>query len=380
MTIVMMALIIYLVYVSYCKIVCLLFRGKQHNRFFGTFLSTLVPVIGSFPVVVMATKYEKTVQSLSSRMNEEILRYCIVALQMIAVFMLFAPFLYSDNGYTNGINLIFGNEIYGSDILKPSVYMIYLVVAPFIVAVLNIADRKYNIRNVISYWISLFICLSMLGFFIVLSSEGISTTILFWLHCAVNVTSMLLSIFSVIVVRNKQLLIIEQEEKSEYIQLQKERNKRTNEPEADSDTYKCAKCGNSVKKGEICDCIASHKTLSSVMKQAYGEEESSNLCIHCKRTLADGEVCNCIGNGFGITVKSQPYNGRKCKYCGQQIVGESLCVCEKILKNSQPSDEPVKIITEPEPDVESIMKDTADELNELEKKINQKFSDIKSHF
>jgi len=378
MAIIMFVFAIYLIYVSYFKVVCLLFRGKQHNRFFGTFLNTVVPVVGSLPVVLMASKYERRTFSPASKMNEDILRYCTIALQMISVFMLFLPFLHSEGTYTDGVNLIYGQSIAGNDVLRPSSFMIYLVIAPFVGAVLNIADRRYNFRNVLSYWISLILCLSMLALFIVVGTDGITTTLVFWIYCFVNVTIMLLSIFSLVVVRNRQLLAIEQEEKAEYIKMQKEKNKGSADEIDAENTYRCAKCGNLVKKGMVCECITSHKNLDNVMKQSVSESASSRFCVYCKKILGEDEVCDCQGDGFAISVKQQDYVGRKCKYCGQQLVGESICVCEKIMKNSEPVDDAELPVSTPVAATDYSSEGISDEMAELEKKINQRFSEIKN--
>ena len=88
-----------------------------------------------------------------------------------------------------------------------------------------------------------------------------------------------------------------------------------------------------------------------------------------------------MGEGFGITVKPEQFEGRKCRYCGQILVGDSTCVCEKIMKNSKPADEHAGS-AEPRAYFEqSVHLETthiSDEMAELEKKIEAKFSEVKS--
>ena len=140
-----------------------------------------------------------------------------------------------------------------------------------------------------------------------------------------------------------------------------------------------------VKKGNLCTCIPKKSELIKIPDNQNGvkkENENNKIlpasfCLYCKKTLSVGETCTCQGEGFGITIKSEPNTNRKCMYCGQVLVGESSCVCEKIMKNSAPAtedNEPKKYF---ESQIEKGNSFVADELAELEKIINSKFDIVK---
>ena len=61
-------------------------------------------------------------------------------------------------------------------------------------------------------------------------------------------------------------------------------------------------------------------------------------------------------------------------YCGQVLVGESTCVCEKIMKRSAPAEVESKKYFESQ--VEKGNSFVADELADLEKKINSRFEHV----
>ncbi len=371
----------FLIYVSYFKIVGLLFRGRQYNRFFATLISTVLPVIGSVPAFIMASKYERRVGGIATRMNDYVLRCSIIALQLISVFLLFCPLFESDSMTASLINMIFGLNMGDITIFKSAYFLLYIVIAPFVAAVINALDVKFNIRNVLSYVVALISCLTVFAIAVFADTDGeFEATFVLWLYCLAQVTIMLLSVFSLIKVRNRFLLCLEKEESQEEVVSSEAPAEPKNVTPA-SGTYKCAKCGSFVPKGTICPCREETKvTLDKLMAQ-QNEKETSDFCVYCKRALAPGEACNCVGEGFGITVKPEQFEGRKCRYCGQILVGDSTCVCEKIMKNSKPADEHAGS-AEPRAYFEqSVHLETthiSDEMAELEKKIEAKFSEVKS--
>lgn len=373
----MIIFLAFLFYVSYCKIIYLLFRGKQHNRFFATFINIAVPVIGSVPAYIMATKYEKRVGGFISKMNEDIVRYAIIALQVASVFLLFFPFFNSGGIYASGINLIFGHEIAGSDVMRPTKYMIYLIAAPYFAAYVNAVDINHNIRNVVTYTVSLFICVSLCAIVLVMGTDDIVPMPLVWIYCIIQVVIMLLSTNSLVCVRNAKLLNIEKEEQAEYIKSKKKENEKLVEKQPENDFYRCAKCGNFVKKGTVCNCRnEQNKTLNTIMVDT-NKEKSNEYCVYCRKPLKKGEKCDCTD--FGITIKPKSLNGRKCPYCGQMLVGDSICVCEKIMKNSKPvpgntSSPVVKTYTETK---EENSAHFTDEMAQLQKIIDSKLSSVK---
>ncbi|MBQ4528931.1 MAG: hypothetical protein II998_12765 [Clostridia bacterium] len=383
MTVFMIAFLAYLMYVSYCKVVCLCFRGKQHNRFFATLINTVIPFFGSIPAFIMASKYERRVNSVTSRVNDDIFRYVIIALQMSSVFLLFLPFYKQDGIYADGVNLIFGLSVGGETIFESVGVLIFLIILPFISAIVNSIDLKYNIRNVLSYASALICCITVFAVSVFLNMfSDFSVEISMWMYCVVNVTIMLLSFFSLVNVRNKFLLNLEEEEKEELITIQKSKAKQFKEEVIPEDSYKCAKCGNYVVKGTICSCRKNSPATLNTLMVAQNKKETSDFCVYCRRPLEVGEVCNCAGDGFGITVKPEQFNGRKCRYCGQVLIGDSLCVCEKIMKKSSPLSSDKEDKTELYSPMRGDMakRHISDEMAELEEKINSKFTRIKSTF
>lgn len=377
----MVIFIAFLIYVSYFKIVGLLFRGRQHNRFFAALLSTALPVIGSVPAFIMASKYERRVGGLAPRMNDYILRCIIIALQLISVFLMFCPFFKSDGIYATGINLIFGLNVTDITIFNSAYFLMYLIIAPFVAAVVGAVDVKFNIRNVFSYICALVCCLTVSALAVFADVDGgfIPTPIL-WIYCIVQVGIMLMCIFSLIKVRNSFLLNLESIEAGEKAAASPNVSKTPVSPVA-AGTYKCAKCGRFVVKGTICSCREENRVTLDKLMAEQNEKETSDFCVYCKHPLKPGEACTCVGEGFGITVKPEQFEGRKCKYCGQILVGDSTCVCEKIMKNSKPASDKAGS-AEPrayfEQSVHLETTHVSDEMAELEKKIEQKFSQVKS--
>lgn len=373
----------YLIYVSYAKIVFLLFRGKQYNRIFATIMSSCIPVVASFPALVMASKYEKKVGGIAPKMNDYILRYSIIFLQMVSVFLLFAPFFRIGDTYATGINLIYGLTVNGTVYFKPATFMVYLIVFPFVSSVVCVLDTKYNIRNIVSYTQALLCALTLFAIALFSDSyEGFSVCITLWVYCFLNVTIMLLSIFSLIKVRNCFLSKLETDEETTDTHATENDtpividDKLTSKVGILGNTYICSKCGQEVQKGTLCSC-RNIKTLDKVMVEK-NSKSTSDFCVYCRRPLSDGEKCNCIGDGFGISVKPEQFNGRKCKYCGQILVGDSVCVCEKIMSKSSPDTNVIVDKTDEylKQAVEVSNDHISDELKNLEKKINEKFSSI----
>lgn len=381
----MIVFLAFLIYVSYFKIVCLLFRGKQYNRFFATFLSTVIPVVGSVPAFIMASKYERRVGGMAARMNDTILRYLIIAVQLVSVVLLFCPFFKSDGIHASGINLVFGLNVNDVSVFKPAYFLMYLIITPFISAALNAIYVKYNIRNVVSYICSLISCLTVFAFAVFADSDaGLNATFVLWLYCIAQVVVMLLSFFSLVKVRNEFLLKLEQEEAGDVPQnpaIPESKPEKEAVPlsPVDTGTYRCAKCGTYVPKGTVCPCREEKRVTLDKLMAEQNEKETSDFCVYCKRALQPDEVCNCVGDGFGITVKPEQFEGRKCRYCGQILVGDSTCVCEKIMQKSKPADEHAGS-AEPrayfEQSVHLETTHVSDEMAELEKKIEEKFSDV----
>lgn len=380
MSVFMLIFLVLLLYVSYCKLVCLVFRGRQHNRFFAAFFSTALPVVGSIPTYIMAAKYERRVGGVAPKMNDDVLRYVIIALQLVSVFMLFCPFYKLEDVGIKGINLIYGSGASGSEVINPTIFFSYFVIAPFVSAVVNSVDRKYNIRNVLTYATSLIICLSITLYSLFLSTGDIVVNQIVWIFCIVHVIIMLLSVFSLIKVRNDFLAKLELREKEEYIAEQKKRNRRKEPAKPAENMYKCAKCGEFVEKGKLCECRANKLDSLDKVIAAQNEKETSDFCVYCRRALKPGETCKCVGDGFGITVKPEQFEGRKCKYCGQVLVGDSVCVCEKIMRNSAPAAPVEESENKPvnKSSAEAVGFKIADELESLEQKIDQKFTEVKS--
>ncbi len=358
--------------ISYAAIEFVLFNGRQHNRFFATFLNTVVPVIGSVPAYIMACKYEKRIYANSRNVKNIIVKYIIIGMQAVSILLLFTPFYKTDSGFVSGFGLIFGSGN-GEGVIKPMIFLIYLVVFPLISAALNFFMNKTNISNFITYSVSLLNAMSVLMFDFILSSDEMSATAFIWIYAIFNTFIMLASFVSMIVTRDMYLFRLEYSEKIEYIKEQKLKAEKKLENKPDDNMYKCSKCGKLVEKGTICECITSAK------KEDESEEKSDNnppssYCIYCKKPLNAGESCDCQGEGFGITIKNEPSKNRKCMYCGQVLVGESTCVCEKIMKKSEPVQNESKKFFESQAEMGASF--VADELADLEKKINSRFEHV----
>lgn len=379
MTILMLVFLSFLIYVSYCKIVCLCFRGKQRNRFFATFLSTVFPVVGSMPAVIISSRYERQVGGIAPKMNDDILRYCMIGLQMLSVFILFLPFFSSDGVFVKGINIIFGLSVNGDVYFAKALFLSYIAVLPVISAIITAVFTGNNIRNIFTYLTSIVSALTVFAISIFADSEGeLSSGIFLWLYCIVHVTIMLLSIFSIVKVRNNFLENLERKEFEDAIMVQKSKARKTEPVAVQEGMYRCAKCGELVKKGEICSCRKEGVTTLNQLMVEQNRKETSDFCVYCRRSLAPGERCNCAGEGFGITVKPEQYEGRKCSYCGRVLVGDSTCVCEKIMTNSAPASEKAGI-AEPRAYFDQNITSThvSDEMDDLEKKIESRLSAVK---
>lgn len=378
MSVFMWIYIVLLLYASYVKIVGLLFAGRQHNRFFGTFLCTFIPVLGSIPTFIMASKYERRVGGLAAKTNDYVLRCAIIVIQVLSVFMLFFPFFKTEGIYADGINLMIGLAVDGEVIFKPAYFMSYLLIAPFLSAIINAIDVKYNIRNIVTYISSLICCItvSLIAVFVNTDGAFLPTTLL-WLYCIANVGVMILSFLSLVNVRNSCLSVLEAEESVIYApKAAPVTEKRT--PEIAEDMYRCSKCGNLVQKGTVCSCRNSGKETLNKLMERENRKESSDFCVYCRKSLKPGEKCICMGEGFGITVKPEQFEGRKCKYCGQILAGDSICVCEKIMNKSVPVSEDAVPKTYFNHNPQASMDIISEEMEELEKKIDSRISEVKS--
>ncbi len=379
----MLFFLAFLIYVSYFKIVFMLFKGDQYNKIFATFISTAIPVIGSAPAIIMASQYERKIGGYVLKINDYILRMSIIAIELVSVFLLFLPFFQSDSIYATGINLIFGLNLADVTVFKPAYLLVFLLVSPFISAIINCIYFKNNIHNVISYIFSLISALTVFVIALFADTSGeMKTTFALWLYCILNVAVMLLSIFSIIKIRNEFLSSLEKEEEQKS-----EETIPTVEDGAEKlppiGTYKCAKCGKYVPKGTICECRKDKLKPLDIIMSEQSKKETTDFCVYCKKPLSAGEKCSCVGEGFGITIKPEKTEGRKCKYCGETLVGDSICVCEKIIKNSKPCDD-TPDTKEPktffESDTESAISHVSDEMADLEKLIEERFSKVKSSF
>lgn len=358
---------------SYVAIEFILFKGRQHNRFFATFINTILPVVGSVPAYIMACKYEKRIHDSTRKIKNMIVKYVIIGMQIASVLLLLAPFYKTNSGYISGFGLIFGSGA-GDEAFKPMIFLVYLIVFPVVSALLNFFMSKINVSNFITYSVSLLNALTVLMYDFIFSSDEMTATAFIWIYAIFNIMIMLASFVSMIVTRDLFLFRLEYSEKIEYIKEQKLKAKKNLENKPDDNMYKCSKCGNLVEKGTICKCI------TAVKKEELSETVSddgispSSYCIYCKKPLGEGESCDCQGEGFGITIKNEPSKNRKCMYCGQVLVGESTCVCEKIMKKSAPVQNETKKFFESQ--VEMGNNFVADELADLEKKINSRFEHV----
>lgn len=366
-----------LIFVAYVQLTVILFKGKQYNRLFATFINLIVPIVGSVPTFIIACNYEEKITGLTDKLSGKTLRYVQIGLQVLSVILLFLPFFSSESASSSGINMIFGKAVEGS-VVRPTMLLIYLVVFPVVSSIINFAYDKNNINNFISYSVSLLNILSIILLNFVLTTGNVDSTIWAWLYCYVNVAIMFLSTTLLIVHRNSVLEYMDKEEKSES----ESESETADEAKTKNNTYICSKCGKDVIKGTICSCIERRLSASrETSLNTDSENRPHGFCIYCKRALSEGEKCNCLGDGFGITIKNELPKSRKCMYCGQELIGESTCVCEKIMKNSVPvqntdgqNEEPKHMFKE---DVEKSSSKVADEISELEKMINLRIAQVK---
>ncbi|MBO5742684.1 MAG: hypothetical protein J6R68_00115, partial [Clostridia bacterium] len=245
-------------------------------------------------------------------------------------------------------------------------------------AFINFFYKKHNINNFITYSVSLLNILSMILLNFVVSSGDASAKIWLWIYCYINIGCMFTSSLLMVIHRTNYLVSLDNTYNKDF----DDKEQKSEDALPKNNTYICSKCGKEVLKGTICECI--EKRLSASREKS---EETNNVarpdgyCIYCKRPLSEGEKCNCLGDGFGITIKNEAPKNRKCMYCGQILVGESTCVCEKIMKNSSPVQNSDGETKEPkrffEEQVEKSSSIVADEISELEKKINMRFEHVK---
>lgn len=370
-----------LILVSYGTLIYILFKGRQYNRFFATFINTIVPIIGSVPTFIIACKYERQIGGRINKISETKIKYILIGLQLLSVLLMFLPVFSVSSGSISGINLIFGKAVEG-EVLRPTMILAYMLVLPVIAAVLNFFYNENNISNFITYSVSLVNILSLQILNFVISSNGAKPTLFFWLYSILGVAIMFVSIVRMIMLRDSFLRKLEAKENDEELSNQKKKNNDNLISQNQSRTYKCAKCGNMVPKGTICSCIERRMRASTANLSDANDlgKAPDSYCVYCKKPLSEGESCNCQGEGFGITIKNEASKDRKCIYCGQPLVGESTCVCEKIMKNSAPIETENGTKGEPkryfESQVEKSSNIVADELAQLEKKINSRFEQV----
>lgn len=370
-----------LILVSYVSLIFILFKGRQYNRFFATFISTIVPIIGSVPTFIIACKYERRIGGRINKISETKIKYILIGLQLLSVILMFLPVFSVSSGSISGINLIFGKAVEG-EVLRPTMILSYMLVLPVLSAVLNYFYNENNISNFITYSVSLVNILSLQLLNFVIASNGAKPTLFFWLYSLLGIAVMFVSIVRMIMIRDKFLRKLEAKENDEELTGQKKKNEEILNLQNQSRTYKCAKCGNQVAKGTICSCIERRMHTSSLNTSDADNSDTvpDSYCVYCKKPLGEGESCNCQGEGFGITIKNEASKERKCIYCGQPLVGESTCVCEKIMKNSTPIETENGAKEEPkryfESQVEKSSSIVADELAELQKKINSRFEQV----
>ncbi len=373
---------IFLVYVTYFRLVYILFRGKQYNRFFAAFINTLIPILGSVPAYIMACKYERRIGGITESINAKILKYILIGTQLLTVPAMFLPVFSADGSGISVMNLIFGKTMQDIEV-QSIIFLIYMPLLPIIAAALNFYFDKNNVCNFLSYFFALINVLSMQFINIIMNENEVSATVFFWICSILTTAVMLISIFLMIKYRDKALSKIEYKEKIEYIKQQKQKNERKEQNLPSNSMYKCSKCGNIIPKGTVCECIEkkNHASIDSRVQSEQEKPEATRFCVYCKKALAEGEICECQGEGFGIVARASDSKTRKCIYCGQVLIGESTCVCEKIMKNSEPApDNQNNDASEPkmyfESQVEKGNKYVADELAELERKINSQFEHV----
>ena len=366
-----------LIYVTYIQLIYILFKGKQYNRIFATFINTIVPIAGSVPTFIIACNYDKKIDGITDRINEKILGYVQIGLQLASVVTLFLPFFSNGNISSSGINMIFGKNA-DEAVVSSTIILVYLILLPVMSAFINFFYKKHNINNFITYSVSLLNVLSMILLNFVVSSGDASAKIWLWIYCYINIGCMFTSSLLMVIHRTNYLVSLDNTYNKDF----DDKEQKSEDALPKNNTYICSKCGKEVLKGTICECI--EKRLSASREKS---EETNNVarpdgyCIYCKRPLSEGEKCNCLGDGFGITIKNEAPKNRKCMYCGQILVGESTCVCEKIMKNSSPVQNSDGETKEPkrffEEQVEKSSSIVADEISELEKKINMRFEHVK---
>ncbi len=378
-----------LILVTYPLLIYILFKGKQYNKIFATFLLTILPVIGSVPGVIMASQYEERINlGPFNKITDKKVSQITLILQSASVLLLLFPLFRADGAWASGFNLIFGLKKDGVYLVEPAYILLYFVFAPAVISGLKFLKTKTNIKNVVVYILSLITSLLLCAVSFFSDAASFTPTIALWLFCIAQTITMFFALVSLLRVRNRFLEKLEAQETSqtEDEQNPKETPSTVYNGEKLSDylppinTYKCAKCGKYVEKGTICSCRKDSQNKLDRIMEEQNKKVTSDFCVYCKTALAPGEVCKCTEGSFGITVKPEQFEGRKCKYCGQILIGDSKCVCEKILENSKPADDYVK---ESSPksffgnDIEE-KSHISEEMAELEKKIEERLTKVKS--
>ncbi len=373
---------IFLIYVTYFQLIYILFKGKQYNRFFATFINTIIPIVGSVPTYIMACKYEKRIGGITEQIDAKVLKFVLIGVQLLTLPAMLLPIFSADGSGISVVNLIFGKSMSEIEV-QSIIFLIYMPLLPLIASVLNYFFDKNNICNFLSYFFSLINVISMQFINIIMSENEVSATVFFWICNILAVLVMLISILLMIKYRDKALFKLEYREKIEYIKMQKQKAEKKEQSTPAANTYKCSRCGSIIPKGTICQCI--EKKKSSIAEPALSADnektEHARYCIYCKKQLSENETCDCQGDGFAITTRATASKTRKCIYCGQVLIGESTCVCEKIMKNSEPApDNSENSGSDPkmyfESQVEKGNQYVADELAELERKINLQFEHV----
>jgi len=366
--------------VYYIALEIILFKGKQHNRFFATLLNTFVPVFGSVPVYIMACKYERRMFREKCELNNMAIRLIMSFFQILSILALYLPLFQVDNELMSGISFIFGKSS-GGQSADSVMFLVYLAALPALSVLLNLIFRKSNVSNFFAYFVSLINSFSVVFLNAVLSVDILECSVYVWLYCILNVIIMGISMLSLVSVRDAFLYKLEYAEKVEYIKEQQKKKEQQEESEPANDSYKCARCGNFVKKGTICSCIErkSEENATKDESAKTEEEKIDKYCADCGKPLTPGEKCTCKNMTINIESDDVSKPKRKCIYCGQTLVGESTCVCEKIMKNSAPVADKTNVAAASEPDDSKAESSifVSDELAELDKLIDSRFEKLK---
>ncbi|MBE7052368.1 MAG: hypothetical protein E7395_07355 [Ruminococcaceae bacterium] len=375
----MIIFLVLLIYVAYFKVEFLLFSGKQHNRIFATAVNTIIPIVGSVPAFIMASKYERRVKNIFARYDDYILRCTIIGLHLLSAFLIFLPFFSTGDIRATGVNVIYGLSRGGESVFRQAEFLVYLIYLPIVASIVSAIDTKLNVRNVISYVCAIVQALTVFALALYAETiEGLSSTFFLWFYCIIQVVIMLASFYSLVNVRNAFLLDLEKKEADGTFDILAESDKAEEMKIAQpSNTYKCSRCGKQVVKGTICSCRQSGASNGNVV--AGDSLPNMGFCSRCGRKLLPDGVCACMQDA-AKTENPTMMEERKCRYCGQILVGDSTCVCEKIMKNSSPTgDDASRSRHLPKYDaVNASAAKVSTELSDLEKMIEERFSRVKS--